>query len=331
MRFNAIGILAILLVLSSIGCQENELPATEVAMEVGPQPTPVIGVDFATVTPTVGANAQVVAWTPATNPPPTAMPTAAPEAYIVQAGDTLVGIAAARGASLEEILALNSDVRPEFLLVGQEIIVPPRPEIEPTAAPPSAGRISVEIAGLKTYVSATGGSWVLGEIVNSSLQAVELVQVWVAMMSPEGETLASETVWITPVIIPSSGRAPFGALFSEVSPVGAIVQADIVAGRPVNNLGNRYLDLAVIDAEVTIGDNPIRVAGSIENQGQYPAGQISLVTTFYDDQGSVTGFHELGLDETVEPGESRPFAFTSLPPGGRADSYVFVVEATVVQ
>ena len=56
-----------------------------------------------------------------------------------------------------------------------------------------------------------------------------------------------------------------------------------------------------------------------------------IVTTFYDDQGRVTGFHELALDEVVGPGDSLSFAFIALPPGGRADRFEFAVQATEVQ
>jgi LysM repeat protein len=331
MRFNAIGILALFLVLSSMGCQDTEVPATEAPVEVSPAPTPAVGVDFATATLAGRATGQAVVQTPAASPPPTETAAPTPETYTVQSGDTLVGIAAARGVSLEELLGLNPDIQPELLLVGQEIIVPPGPEIQPTAAPVDDGPISVEISGLTTYVSATGGTWVLGEIINRGSRAVELLQVQMSLVSSEEGLQASQMVWITPVTIPTAGQAPFGALFSDVSPVGVSARAEIVGGREVNDLGNRYLDLAVTDAEVTIGRNPIRVSGTIENRGQDQAGRISIVTTFYDDQGWVTGFHELIMDETIGSGESQPFAFTALPPGGRADAYTFAVQATAVE
>jgi LysM repeat protein len=331
MRFYAIGLLAILVLLTSTSCQGDDAAATATAPEPSPQPTAAIGVDFATVTPSGGAGTRPAIQVPATSAPPTETPTATPETYVVRAGDTLVGIAAARGVTLDDILVLNPDVRPELLLIGQEIKVPPRPVVEPTAAPAASAPISIEIGGLSTYASAIGGTWVLGEVINNGAQAVELVQVTMTLASTNGETLASQTVWVTPVTIQAPGRAPFGFLFADVSPAEVVAVAELAGGRLVSDLGNRYLDLAVAEAEVTIGRNPIRVSGFIENKGQFPAGQISIVTTFYDDQGSVTGFHELMLDEVIAPGESRPFTFITLPPGGRAASYAFAVQATVTQ
>lgn len=331
MRFITLRFVTIFLILVSSSCQDGDSPVTSATRPATQPPTPVIGVAFATVTPTVarGGGTQIQAPTPSA--PPTEMPKATPESYIVRAGDTLVGIAAARGVGLEEIMALNPDIQPELLLVGQEIIVPSRPEPEPTVQAAADGPIQVDIAGLSMYGSATGGAWVVGEVVNNGLGAVELVQVMVTLLSSEGERLANQTVWVTPVTIPSRSRAPFGVLFSEVIPVDVAADAEIVAGQPVNDLGNRYLDLAVIDAEVTIGHSPVEVSGQITNQGQFSAGQISIVTTFYDDQGLVTGYHELALDGVIGAGERRPFAFFALPPGGEVDSAGYAIQATLVQ
>ncbi len=325
------GFVTVFLILLCASCQDGASATTSVTRPVTRQPTPVIGIAFATVTPPTAGGVTAQIQTPTTSAPPAETPTPTPESYIVRAGDTLVGIAGARGVGLDEIVALNPGIQPELLLVGQEIIVPPLPEPEPTVPAAADGPIQVDIAGLGTYGSATGGTWVLGEVVNNGPGAVELVQVMVTLISSEGEMLASQTMWVTPVTILPLGRAPFGVLFSEVSPVDVTANAEIVAGRPVNDLGNRYPDLAVADAEVTIGRSPIEVSGLIKNQGQFSAGRISVVTTFYDDQGLVTGFHELALDGIIGAGESRPFAFIALPPGGEADSVGFAIQATLIQ
>jgi LasA protease len=49
--------------------------------------------------------------------------------YVVQAGDTLSGIAIANGVSLNTLLALNSLVNPNALEVGQVILIPSPPSI----------------------------------------------------------------------------------------------------------------------------------------------------------------------------------------------------------
>jgi LysM repeat protein len=319
-----------MLVLATGGCQGDEIVPTQTMVTASPRPTLPIGVDFATATRDSITRSPVDAQSAPTEASATETPTATPATYLVQAGDTLVGIAAARGVSLAEILALNPDVQPELLLVGQVIVVPPgsaEPPLEVAVA--NDGPPTLVIAGLMTYPAAAGGTWVLGEVRNSGLQAIELTEVRVVLITAEGGPIGTETVWVTPATVNSQAQAPFGVLFSETDAEGAAAEAEVVAGRPVFELGNRFLDLAVIDAEVTIGHTPIRVSGQIENQGQVAAGQISIVTTFYDANGVVTGFHELALDEVIGPGERRPFTFISLPPGGRADRFAFAVQAVV--
>lgn len=330
MRRVSIGLFTTVLILVSASCQNTEALPTSVAAQVSPEPTPRIGVDFVTVTPSRREARQSSADERPTSVPPTETATPTRFLYSVQAGDTLVGIAAANGASLQELLDLNPDVRPEMLLVGQEIILPPRPEAERPVSSATDVPVQLEIIGLAAYESAGGGTWVLGEVRNYGPDAAELVQVQVALRSVEGTSLVSDVLWLTPVTIPASTRAPFGVLFPDMSLEGTVFEAEVVAGQRVYDLGNRLLDLAVVDTEVTIGRNPVRVSGYVENRGQSPAGQVSIVTTFYDTQEVVTGLHEQVLDEIIMPGERLPFEFIALPPGGRADAVEFAFQATIV-
>jgi LysM repeat protein len=266
-----------------------------------------------------------------TPPAPTETATPAFVSYRIEAGDTLVAIASDQGLTLDELLVLNPDIQPELLMVGQEIILPPRPTAEEPAIRATDGNVELEIAGLATYSAVTGGTWLLGEVYNAGQQSAELVQVRVLLRSPDGSELASKILWLTPVTILPASQAPFGILFPDVTVADASPVAEVVAGRPVYEQGNRYFDLAVTDAEVTIGQNPIEVSGQLSNHGQNPAKHVSIVTTFYDNQNSVTGFHELMLRGTILPGESAPFDFIALPPGGQADQYAFAIQAVAAE
>jgi LysM repeat protein len=69
--------------------------------------------------------------TPRRSPPPPARPPApapppapATREVVVEAGDTLGGLAAAHGTTVEELLLLNPGVDPAALRVGQRIRVP---------------------------------------------------------------------------------------------------------------------------------------------------------------------------------------------------------------
>lgn len=73
--------------------------------------------------------------TPATStspPSPTPIPQPTPQVYVIQSGDTLSGIAAQFGITLEELLAANEEAipDPDLIAIGDEIIIPAQPPDE---------------------------------------------------------------------------------------------------------------------------------------------------------------------------------------------------------
>lgn len=57
-------------------------------------------------------------------PPPTPTPTPTPVVYVVQPGDTLLGIALEFGIDADTLAARNGIEKPELLQTGQELIIP---------------------------------------------------------------------------------------------------------------------------------------------------------------------------------------------------------------
>lgn len=69
---------------------------------------------------------------------PTPAPAAPTVVHVVEAGDTVSGIALKYGSSIDDILAANPDLDPDLLSIGQEVTVPlapPTPTSTPTPAP----------------------------------------------------------------------------------------------------------------------------------------------------------------------------------------------------
>ena len=64
---------------------------------------------------------------PTSDPPRPVAPADVPDSHIVQAGDTLFGIAQAYGVSLDSVLSSNELIDPNVLSVGQVIDLPPVP------------------------------------------------------------------------------------------------------------------------------------------------------------------------------------------------------------
>lgn len=143
-------------------------------------------------------------------------PSPTPIIYVVEEGDTLLGIAIDRGTTVEEIVALNPGLQAALLQIGQQIILPAETAaVVPADIAAEALPGNVEVAGVAWYENPAGGWWVLGEVVNGSEAAVENVQVAVVFLDGEGNVLAMHEVWTANSVIGAGGRSPFGTLLVE--------------------------------------------------------------------------------------------------------------------
>ena len=144
---------ALLVALLAAGCGQSEAQARRTAVTV-------------TVLPALGAPAKPVAAGPVTPSvaavpaPTTSMPGSVP--YVVQAGDTLHGIAGLFNTTFAVLLQLNPLKDPAKLGVGQTLVVPGPPPATDGSAPPAeqpvAGLGSSENNGAKGPGSAASNS-----------------------------------------------------------------------------------------------------------------------------------------------------------------------------
>ena len=103
--------------------------------------------------------------------------------YVVQAGDSLLGIATRVGVSMQAIMDANDLSNPDFIFSGQRLVIP-RGEPQPTAAPAATATSAVtadQPAGAGLRIASFTGSGTLNseavQISNDSDLAVNL-QGW---------------------------------------------------------------------------------------------------------------------------------------------------------
>lgn len=313
------------------GCRSSDKEISTPTQTLTPTLTPEIGVTLATLVPPTQAIVQV---TPTPSPTPTATPTATPIIYIITEGDTLLALAIDNNTTTDEIEALNPGIQPNLLQIGQQVILPPpaTPSFQSAAA--TLVPLQIEIINLNTYRTPSGNLWLIGEVLNNSHLAAENIQLQIGLSDINGQGIAALTTWVTPGIVPPNSKAPFGVLVPDLTLDSTMSlappSAAVIAGQTLIDTGNRYLDLAVIEPEATIEESQAAIQGKIENRGAETAENILLVTTLYDAQGNVAGFHELTLNFTLLPGEKRPFIFMTAPPGGQAVTFEFLVQGLKV-
>lgn len=281
-------------------------------------PPPTEPVSLATVTPR--ATSTPAPSTPIPTDSPTPTPT--PIIYVLKKGDSLWGIAWEYGVSLEALQEANGITDPRTLQIGQELIIPREEDALAVPSTPTPTPVPLELVNLGFYETPTGGLWGLGEVWNRSGADAELVQVVVALYDADRRLLLERSAFTILDIVPQDGRAPFAVLFEQKPADFAAYQARIVGGEPMTYLGSRYRALQVINDQGEPSGDAFMVNGQVENGGDVPARDVSVVVTAYDGEGLVTGIRQVAVEgETLAPGALTRFQARIVPAGGEIVSY----------
>ncbi|MCB9422215.1 MAG: LysM peptidoglycan-binding domain-containing protein [Ardenticatenaceae bacterium] len=325
MRFlNWVYLIILLPVL--LGCRSTESVVTGTPVSSA---TPTLPIGVSLVTRAVPTTA-VIQTTPSPMPTATATPTATPIIYTIVEGDTLLGIAIQNQTTTEEIEAMNPDVQPALLQIGQTLVLPPpaTPQFQGVAS--TAVPIQIIIRHVKAYQTPVGSLWLLGEVVNLGDLPAGNVQVSIGLLDVAGAELGTAVAWAAvPVIMPGQS-APFGILLNQPPANFVHPSVSVVGGETVLDLGTQVVDLLVGETAVTIADDRVQVDGTVQNSGQSTVQSVVVTATFYDDLGDVTGFQQQNLDGNLAPGETVSFNLTAASPGGPTANLTLTAYAQIV-
>lgn len=318
-----LGIVTILALFFLVQCQTPE-PITPT---LAPSPTytltPEIGIALATRTiPTIA----VIQVTPTPLPTATPTPTATPIVYVIEEGDTLLELAILNNTTVAEIETFNPGIQPRLLQIGQQIVLPPPATPVYSGTGPTPIPIQVVISNISVIETVLENVWVLGEVTNQGEYPVENVQVEVRLFDGAGQGLAQVSAWVIAGVIPAGEKSPFGVLVEGVVGTVAYPVASVVSGRTTLDLGTRYLDLAVSEVDATFEEGRVILDGQVANVGEVAAANITLITTLYDQQGSVIGYHQTNLPDLLPAAERRSFTLEITPPGGSPVNYTLMVQ-----
>ncbi len=280
--------------------------ATPATSAVPPSPT--------VATPTGTATPPQPVWLPTRTPAPT--PT--PIIYVVQKGDTLIGIAKQFGISATLLQTANGIVDPRRLQIGQELLIPPGDEgarhVLPTPTP-----VALRVDNVSAYALPTGGFCVLGEVVNPLTDAVERAAVEVTLLDANEAIIAQEQAATFLEVIQPGESAAFAALFPHV-PSFANYRVAVVSADALQHLGHLYLAFAVASHEVRLaGNGTAEAVGAVTNEGDAIAAPF-VVITCYNVQERLVAVREVPTDPPIlGPGERGAFRAALTPLGDSID------------
>jgi hypothetical protein len=227
------------------------------------------------------------------------------------------------------LIELNPEIDPNLLTIGGQLILPAASPAPLEISSDSEISPAARILSINLFDSKTGGVFILGEVENQGPVALENTQVEVILldkMSGEGNTVH---FWVEPGIIPPGSKAPFGHFLSYPISQIELNGAAIVASNQAIDLGNRYLDLAVANLEITDENGSRSLVGDISNIGDMLATEITLVASLYDNEDNLSGYYQLTFDEPLAPGAKRPFEIFILTPGNQVISFDVIIQGLV--
>lgn len=265
---------------------------------------------------------------------PSIGPTATPFVHKVEKGETLLEIALRYGLALDQLLAANPEIDPRFLSVGQELRIPgpdgqPSDTLLPTSTP-----LPLPLQGVTCYPTAGGSLTCLATLLNDSQQPLEGLTAQLSLLSPEGETIASQLAFAPLNLLPPDMRMPLSATFDEPPAGAAGVKGTLLSAFESSAAAERFLahDLEGVDLQPNADGSRWDVAGSLVVGGEQEAeGEVraALVATGLDAEGHAVGYAKWESEDGSAPPWSFSLAVFSLGP--RIEQVQLLAEVSPVQ
>lgn len=245
-------------------------------------------------------------------PTPTALPTATPIVYVIQSGDTLIGIAVKHDVTLEALEAINPGINPTNLQPGQAVFIPP-PALDPLAPNQAAVAtpLPITLDSFQCSPTPVASLICLTEFTNNTDQPIINLSVKATLLNSDN-SIGDSTVAFSPLdLIPPGVSVPLGAVFNGGSQRLAI--ASPLTAEVGGGLADLYATLPVPNVTTSTTDGAFTLTGTLTNTSPTALNTIVVVGTVYNAAGAVTGYRKVTLPAPLAVGESA--AFTLSMPG----------------
>jgi hypothetical protein len=254
-------------------------------------------------------------------------PTPTPFVYQVVENDTLTAIAFRHSIELEDLIAANSGIDPNFLTIGMTLTIPLEgvlAEIAPTATP-----IPLNLSLPECYPSSGSSIQCLSVVENNTGLDVENVSVEFSIQDPATGDLKKSTGIMLLNILPAGKRAAVIGSFPIPFSQDLEVQVDLQSVIPVSKESLRYLqsEINIENIEINLNRRKADLIGRIRIlPGQPAPGKVWIAAYAYDSQNMIVGTRKMVVDDLVETSEWIPFNMTVYSLGPSIDQVEVVTE-----
>ncbi len=275
------------------GCGQQDVSETPPPVIVG-QLTP-----YLTATPSQTPGVEKTGQVNPASPTDIPVPTPTPFVYAVVENDTLIGIAFRHSVTLENLIAANPGLDPNFLTIGLTLTVPIEGVV--SAALPTPTPIPIVLQEPVCYPLADGGLQCLVVVENDENFAVENVVVLVSLLSPDAET-QSQTAYAPLNILPEGQKAAVSATFDPPLPTEYQSQASLLSVIPISVDDQRYLktEIQMKSIEISEDGQQASVSGLVTFLGdQADATTVWVAVYAYDAKNNIVGIRKWMADDIV--------------------------------
>ena len=261
-------------------------------------------------------------------------PSPTPLTHIVQAKESLLTIAAQYGVTLDALLALNPDVNPNLLSIGQALLIP-GPEGEPiTSLLPTATAIPLTFSSVTCSPTATGGLTCLTAVRNPTKVVLEGLSARIDLLDGRGEVVESAVAFAPLNLLPPGDVMPLGVYFPPPAPSASSAVAAGLTAFPANETESRYLEVSLqkggevhsAQGSTWTVDGQLRIAADAAG----PASRVLVLAVGYGAEDEVVGYAVWESAEAPGPGEMVAFDITILSLGAPIERVSLLAEALAV-
>ena len=253
-------------------------------------------------------------------------PTPTPVTYVVQEGDTLVGIAWNFGISVDALQTTNPNVQPAFLSVGTVLVIPPSEgtAVAQVASAPTPAPIELSLP--VCYPTATNALYCFVEVRNPGALALENVSAQIILAGADGLPIASQVAYAAREVIPPGERAPLAALFTVQPANVAATAVRVASANESSDPTAHYVLLDVPGQQGELVGSEWTVTGQVRNLSPTAASTAWMVLTLYDASGDIVGYRKQPLADGLAADETRDFSISAASLGGAVDHYTLAAE-----
>lgn len=235
------------------------------------------------------------------------LPTPTPFKHTIQNNETLSGIAFQYGILLDRLIAANPTVNPNFLVPGEELIIPSSEGAiisYPTPTP-----VSLELDFQSCLGSLDGGLWCFPTITNNQSVTVENVSVSLKLISSNSELIYTQSAVPALNYLNPGESIPAAAYFPPPIPsnyqINAVLQTSLITENPPP-------PVSLPDPEIEIA--PDLLSAQIQGVIPLPDNLESIQSVWVAAVGysgeSVAGYRKWISSQILAPGAELPYQFT---------------------